>query len=65
MRPDLHGFSNHFVKQPHPQWEDQGVGTDLAFHTNHMSGTGNGPQYLREFHLHVSKYVEEADHCIP
>ena len=28
MRSDLLGFSRQVVKQPHPQWEDQGVGTD-------------------------------------
>lgn len=32
---------------------------------SHQRLIGNRPQYLREFHLHVSKYVEEADHCVP
>lgn len=41
------------------------VGTDSAFHSNDTQGTGNRPQYLREFHLHVSKYMEEANHCVP
>lgn len=65
VRSDLLGFSRHLVKQPHPQWEDHGVGTDQAFHISDTWGTGNRPQYLREFHLHVSKYMEEADHCVP
>lgn len=38
-------------------------GTGVAFHTTDTCR--NGPQYLRKFHLHVSKHMEEADHCIP
>lgn len=65
VRSDLLDFSRHLVKQPHPQWEDHGVGTDQAFHISDTRGTENRPQYLREFHLHVSKYMEEANHCVP